>query len=173
MLLSNGAILQSLQRIALGLALLVGLTACQVRPLYDSSMSEALASVSVSSANDVTEQNIRNELIFLFNQGGAEPRFPNYILTLNVYSSNSAAVYDSSLNANMAGRVTLTGSYSLEQVSDKKVLGKGSQSVTALIDDLNQDFARERAVLDAQKRAGRELAELIKNEVAIILSRQH
>lgn len=171
MLWSDRTVLLSVKKLALLGLCLISLAACQVRPLYDSSTVSGLSSVVISEGKgDLL--NVRNELVFMFYGGGAEPADPVYKLNLGVSSSSQGVVYDTSLGSNIAGRVTVSGTYTLVRISDEKVIGKGSREVTALIDDLDQDFARIRAERNAKLKAGRELAEFIRGDVAIMLSRQ-
>ncbi|MCO6188014.1 LPS assembly lipoprotein LptE [Rhizobium sp. L1K21] len=173
MLWFNGTVLSAAKKIAVFMALLTGLAACQVRPLLDTTTNAELASVSISQVeNNPDQQAVRNELIFLFYGGASQPAVPVYKLNLQVGSGASEVVYDASLGTNIAGRMTVTGTYTLERLSDQKVIGKGRKEVTALIDDLDQDFARVRALRDAKMRASRELAQFIRSDVAIMLSRQ-
>lgn len=58
-------------RTATVVAMLAGLAACQVKPLYAVSGSngaagQKLASIEISQADDRVEQSVRNDLIFLW-----------------------------------------------------------------------------------------------------------
>ncbi len=169
-MLSDRSIWNSAQRLLLLILFLSSLAACQIRPLYDGQISQKLSSVSISEPTTAVEQSVRNELVFLMYGGKAEPINADYKLKLSVSYSVADVVYDKSLGSNIAARVTMVGNYSLTRVNDNKAIGSGTKDVTALIDDLDQAFARKRAVRDAQNRAGRELAELIRADVAISLS---
>ena len=70
------------------------------------------------------------------------------------------------------GRVLVTGTYTVTRISDSQVLKSGSRRSTALLDVSRQEFAELRSVRDAEDRAARELAELIRADLAIALAKE-
>ena len=70
-----------------------------------------------------------------------------------------------------AGRAVVVGTYTLKRVSDDTVLKTGRRSGVALFDYPRQEFAKLRAVRDAETRAARELAEMIYADLAMALGR--
>jgi len=161
----------------LGLALCVGLAGCQVRPLYSQAGGTApkLASVGFSEPKNRVEQVVRNELVFLAAGGAGEPLNPAYNLTLHVSSTASNVLDDDGLaeaRVPVAGRVQVTGSYTLTRSADGQVLKRSEHSSVALIDVSRQSFAKLRAIRDGENRAARELAEFIRADVAIVLSKE-
>ncbi len=164
-------------RHAIPALLLVGaallLSGCQVRPLYDEQGVTAtnLASISFSEANTRVEQVVRNQLIFLTSGGAGEPAEAEYDVELQVTSRESKLLLIDSSDTARAAQVTVSGTYSLIRNSDQQVLKSGKRSATALVDLSIQEFANVRAVRDAENRAGRELAELIRADLATALSR--
>ncbi|MDO1584740.1 LPS assembly lipoprotein LptE [Rhizobium oryzicola] len=146
---------------------------CQVKPLYSTSTGVApkLASVEFSQASDRVTQLVRNHLIFLASGGAGEPVKSDYFVQLSVASAR-ADVLDEETSANfIPGRVTLTGSYTLTHKIDGKVIRSATRKVTSLVDVGPQQFAKLRAYRDAEDRAGRELAEFIRADIAAALSR--
>lgn len=130
-----------------------------------------MASVSFSNANSRVEQVVRNQLIFLTSGGAGEAEKPEYSVTFSAGSSvNKVLLIDSSDTAR-AAQVTVSGSYKLVRNSDQQVLKSGNRSATAIMDYSIQEFANVRAIRDAEDRAAKELAELIRADLAIALSR--
>lgn len=149
------------------------LSACQVRPLYDSEGQTAakLASISFSEATSRVEQEVRNRLIFLTSGGAGEPEKADYSVDLAVTSSVAKLLLINSSDTARAAKVTVSATYSVTRESDRQVLKSGRRSAVALVDYSIQEFANKRAVRDAEDRASRELAELIRADVATALSR--
>ncbi|MCO5734610.1 LPS assembly lipoprotein LptE [Rhizobium sp. SSA_523] len=153
------------------LALLAG---CQVRPLYSSAgtVPGKLAAVKISAADDRVEQNVRNRLVFLLNGGSGEPAQADYQLQMNVSAVRANILDDEISTALTPGRVTVTVTYALIATRDSKVLKSATRSVTSLVDIGYQEFSKLRAYRDAEDRASRELAEVIRADLAAILGRQ-
>ena len=159
--------------ISLTLALIagLGLSACQVRPLYSTntiagqSLAAELSSISIVSAHDRIEQEIRNHLIFAFN-GGGEAAAPLYRLAMKVSNSVGNLNIESGTGLSTTSRVQLRVTYSLVRLADGKEVTTGSSFFTASFAKSNQRFANERALLDAENRA----AEQVANDIQLRLS---
>ncbi len=164
----------------LGLASLVILAGCQVRPLYSQAggTGERLEAVSFSPPTNRVDQVVRNHLIFLTNGGKGETSRPAYDVKLSATSSVSSIIDDedddnvSISGIPLPGRVLVEAVYTLTRLSDGKVLKSAKREIVALIDVPGQGFAKLRAVRDAENRAARELAEFILAEIAITLARE-
>ncbi|RVC45897.1 hypothetical protein EN779_32345, partial [Mesorhizobium sp. M4B.F.Ca.ET.088.02.2.1] len=65
-----------------------------------------------------------------------------------------------------AGTVTLTSSYVLTDASTGTVIATGKRSVPSSFDRPRQEYASYRAQIDAENRAARELADLLRLSVA-------
>lgn len=163
-----------LARLAGGLALLALLAGCQVRPLYstDGETEGRLASVAISEADDRVEQHVRNGLVFLFSGGAGEPQAAAYHLDLNVTVRNIGVLLDIRTDVPRAGRVVVTADYNLSKTDSGETVTSGRRSATAPVDFPIQEFAKLRAVRDAENRAARELAEMIRADVAAALARR-
>jgi LPS-assembly lipoprotein len=114
---------------------------------------------------------VRNELIFLLGGGAGEAVNPRYTLDLSVSSQQmSTAVSPAStsdeVNVPTAAIVTLTARYKLTDVSSDKLVASGSRNITSSIDVPRQEYAALRAENDAQQRAARELAQLLRLAIA-------
>ena len=163
--------------------LALALGGCQVRPLYsDASPSlssiatpVALKSISVNEVDSRYGQEVRNQLIFLLNGGAGEPASPTYKLDLGVttqtISTAAVAVDATSAGQPTAGGIVLTSLYVLTNATNGEVVTTGKRSVTASFDRPAQQFASLRAQRDAENRAARELAELVRLALAADLSK--
>ena len=155
----------------------VGMAGCQVRPLYSEAApgasageaNAALGSIGITEVKDRVAQEVRNHLIFALTGGAGEPASPAYMLdlgvtkrTLNVANAPSTTNTE---NQPTAGGVVLTALYSLKDMSGKQV-ASGKRVVTASFDRPVQQFAVLRAERDAENRAARELADMLKLALA-------
>lgn len=155
--------------------MLVIASSCTVRPLLATQPGgaqegtvSALASAAVAPVNTRFAQEVRNQLIFLLQGGAAEPVAPRYILDLAVDRSvtSAALVQVGGENEPTAGTVTLTGTYLLRETASGTTVAQGRNQVSASFDRPPQEYAVLRAQRDAEDRAARELAELIRLAVA-------
>lgn len=161
--------------LAVALIALAG-AGCTVRPLYSDpaltpsgqSASAALASVHVKPAKTRYGQEVRNQLIFLLSGGSGPPATPAYELELGVVAlrETSATTQTTVENEPSAGSVTVRSTYTLTDVATGKRIARGTRQVSAQYDIPRQEFASYRAQRDAENRAARELAELLKLAIA-------
>lgn len=173
---SNGS-LRAVARIAL-LSSIVLASACTVRPLYSDGPASAgveagtatqLASINIKPVNTRYGQEVRNHLIFMFNGGAGQPATAPYSMDLSVASlteSSLLAQVTSKDDEPTAGTVTLTGTYAVTDIKTAKVVASGRRSVTSSYDRPRQEYANMRAQRDAENRAARELAELLRLAIA-------
>ncbi|WP_064686266.1 LPS assembly lipoprotein LptE [Rhizobium bangladeshense] len=159
--------------IAMILAASTFLSACQVRPLYseNSGVTEKLSSVGFSDASGRIEQQVRNRLIFLASRGAGEAANPQYHVELRATSSVADTLLRQSGDTSRAGRVTVTVTYTLSAIVDGRVIKAGSRQATALVDFSEQEFAKQRAIRDAENRAADQTAEFVGADLAAALSR--
>lgn len=166
-----------LAALVLAAAAAVAVSGCTVRPLYSDagysgggptgSVGAALSTISVKPATNRVGQEVRNHLIFLFNGGKGEPANPSYTLTLfaSATSEATANIQVNDQNEPTASLMTASGNYTLTD-SAGKVVATGSRQYMSSYDVPRQEFAALRAARDAENRASRELAELIRMAVA-------
>ena len=159
---------------ASALIIVATLSACQVRPLYGeaSGSGASLADIGFSEAGDRVGQVVRNQLIFLVSGGQGEARVPQYMVQLQVISAYSDILDDEDAVGLQPGRVVVTGTYTMSRVSDGQVLKTGTRRATSLLDVSRQEFAELRSVRDAEDRAARDLAEVIRADLAIALAKE-
>lgn len=159
-------------------AALALVSACTVRPLYSNqpltpgstvSASAELASIAIKPVSTRYAQQVRNNLIFGFGQGSGEPASPVYSLDLGVTELvESAAIVQVQTDEDepTAGTVTLTANYTLRDAATGTVLATGKRSIPSSFDKPRQEYAAYRAQIDAENRAARELADLLRLAVA-------
>lgn len=164
-------------------AALALVSACTVRPLYSNqplspgsqlSASTELGSISIKPVKTRYAQQVRNNLIFAFGQGSGEPVSPAYTLDLGVTELvESAAIVQVQTQEDepTAGTVTLTANYVLRDTATNTVIAVGKRSIPSSFDKPRQEFAAYRAQIDAENRAARELADLLRLSIAQDLAR--
>lgn len=174
MLLSDGTVLSRLVKTLAGIALAGTLAGCQVRPLYSASSDTdgKLASIAISEAGDRIEQQVRNDLVFLFSGSGAEAQNAVYHLEMDVTSKTVGVMNDVKTDTARSGRVTVTADYNLTRSDSGETVVSGKRSAVAMMDFPTQEFGKVRSVRDAENRGARELAELIRADVAAALARR-
>lgn len=165
---------------ALALAVAAG---CTARPLYGDAGNAAglagpqaavLAAVDIPPAQDRVGQELRNHLIFMFGGGSGRPARPEYRLDLDTRVSKSAPATVNTGRVSLeptAGTVSVSARYRLTEPATGRLVAQGTRAVQAPYDIPAQDFAAARAVRDAENRAARELAELLRLVVAQELRR--
>ncbi|MER8685900.1 LPS assembly lipoprotein LptE [Mesorhizobium sp. M1136] len=153
-------------------------SACTVRPLYSSApliagsqvgAAAELASISVKPVKTRYAQQVRNNLIFALGQGAGEPASPVYSLDLGVSELvESAAIEQVTTDEDepTAGTVTLTANYVLSDAKTGTVIARGKRSIPSSYDRPRQEFASYRAQIDAENRAARELADVLRLSIA-------
>jgi LPS-assembly lipoprotein len=156
-----------------GITALALLSSCQVRPLYSEASGTAtrLAAIAFSAPDNRVEQAVRNHLVFLTSGGAGEAARADYAVQLDV-TSRYTDVLDDEDRPGLPGRITVVAAYALSRTSDGQILKTGRRQVTSLIDIPGQEFAELRAVRDAENRAAREVAELVRADLASVIARE-
>lgn len=154
---------------------------CTVKPLYSNPASDGtqagvtadLSSINIKPVEQRYAQQVRNQLIFLFNKGAGQPAAASYTLTLSVTAlhQSAALVQVGDDNEPTAGTVTLTANYTLAGTTSAEVVASGRRQIVSSYDVPRQEFAAYRARLNAEDRAARELAELLNIAIAQQLSK--
>ncbi|MBE7184562.1 MAG: hypothetical protein INR68_09175 [Methylobacterium mesophilicum] len=164
---------------ALALSLVLGVSAgCTVRPLYANpdtplgaepkGAAAALRTVVVAPVSTRDAQEVRNQLIFLFNGGRAQAATPAYTVNLAVVttSESSADIQVADDTEPTAAAIVMNATYSLTDAATGAVVANGRRSMSSSYDVPRQEFAVLRAQRDAENRAARELAELLRLAIA-------
>lgn len=173
-------------RFGVGILLLAlgAASGCTVRPLYSTqapvgtdttataAISSQLAAVSVKEVDTRYAQQVRNELLFLFYGGAGQPAAPRYLLELGVTEVNewTATTQVNTDNRPTAALMTLISTYLLTDAETREVISSGKRQISSSYDVPTQEFAAYRAQRNAEDRAARELAELLRLAVAQDLS---
>jgi LPS-assembly lipoprotein len=154
------------------------LAGCTVQPLHSGSTSftsaagtaaeaSVLASVDVAPVDTREAQQVRNHLIFLLGGGQGQPSQPAYTLTLNVNASHSRAarIQIGTDDEPTSQTVTMRARYMLRDNATGRPVAAGNRQTLAAYDLSRQEFAALRAARNAEDRAARELAELLRMAV--------
>lgn len=151
---------------------------CTVRPLYGDMTSATgpqaftsarLESVEIAPVDDRVGQEVRNHLIFLLGGGKGQPASPVYKVELStrVTDARASSINTSRVNLDpTSGIVTVQATYILTNARNGERISIGTRSVQAPYDIPRQEFAALRAVRNAEDRASRELAELLRLAIA-------
>lgn len=135
-------------------------------PLYavDSGTESKLSTISISDPDTRVEQQVRNDLVFLMTGGeGLSPR-PQYNLVLKTTASSLDVLEKT------AARLTVTVGFTLTERDTDRLIVSGERSAVASLDVRTQQFAKDRAILDAENRAAREVAALVYADLAAAIS---
>jgi len=126
----------------------------------------------VAPVSDRVSQEVRNHLIFLLSGSAGEPASARYTarLSVSVADASAASIQVGRDDEPTASLVTVNVAYALTDATGNTV-GQGSRSAQAPYDVSPQQFAALRAGRDAQNRAAREAAELVRLAIAQDLSR--
>jgi LPS-assembly lipoprotein len=162
------------------------LAACQVRPLLatppaGTGVGADLSSIAIKPVETRYAQEVRNHLIFLFNGGSGQTAAARYGLQLSVTQirETTAEVEVADENEPSAAMITMIASYVLtdrqavnkDVPAEGTVIATGNRQIAASYDVPLQEFAALRAERDAENRAARELAELLRLAIAQDLNR--
>ncbi len=161
------------------MATLAASAGCTVRPLYanpDSALGSSLGASSAAALSTVAvdpvttryAQEVRNHLIFLFGGGKGQPAQPSYRVKLAVSRINeaSASIQVETDEEPTAAAITLVATYSLTDTQTGAAVATGTRQIMSSYDVPRQEFAVLRAQRDAENRAARELAEVLRLAIA-------
>lgn len=159
---------------ALGLSA-VALGGCQVRPLYgdrglqstgQSTTASALSAIAIDPPADRTTQLVRNELFFGLDSESVPVQ---YRLALRAASAEQTLGVGGT-GAAFARTVRVTASYQLFALGRPEPLAENTVISTASYDSVEQRFANQRAAIDAEARAARDVARIIEAQLAALFA---
>jgi LPS-assembly lipoprotein len=168
--------------IALAAALGV-MSGCTVQPLYSTPTATAayapgpgqlLSTVAVEPVSTRVSQEVRNQLIFLMSGGAGEPADPRFTVKLNIIERDSAATtvpVGTNEDSPTSAIYSIDVAYNIMDASSGLAISAGRRTISSAYDVPRQEFAALRARRDAQNRAAREIAELLRLAIAQDLSR--
>lgn len=148
----------------------LALSGCQVSPLYgdragfgaNGGPTSTLNAIVIDPPADRVTQLVRNELVFGLDTGQAGAA---YRLALRADMSQNRLGTDPG-GAAIARMVRVTASYQLFAMGEDLPLIENTVIETASYDVVGQRFSNERALLDAQARAARQVAATIEAQLA-------
>jgi LPS-assembly lipoprotein len=117
----------------------------------------------ISGRNGVV---LRNELIYLTQGGGGRSASPTHTLRVSLRVDTVPLVLNTAAGRPSAQAVTLVGDYTITPVGERQPIHRGSTFASASFDRTSQRLASDRAVIEAQERAAKSLADSIVTQVA-------
>ncbi|MGQ3353722.1 MAG: hypothetical protein ACT6XY_06800 [Phreatobacter sp.] len=109
---------------------------------------------------------LRNELIYLTQGGGGRAAAPTHVLRVSVGVDTVPLALNTAAGRPSAQAITVIGNYTITPVGAPQVIHRGSAFASASFDRTAQRLASDRAVIEAQERATKALAENIITQVA-------
>jgi LPS-assembly lipoprotein len=164
---SRRAVLFGLGALALG--------GCTFRPMYarvdvtgdgSASIGEQLARIDVTPIQSRTGVNLRNELLFKFTGGGRDVENPIHRLDIQMSETTTGVSIESIAGRPSGFNSIVTAVYVLSDVTTGRPVHRGRVVARASYERGIQRFADQRAERDAQDRAVRSMADLLRNELA-------
>jgi LPS-assembly lipoprotein len=157
---------------AIGAATLL-LAAC-FRPLYGSAelggaaAQDVLAAIEVPQIDDRTGHYLRNELAFGLNGSGAADAPKRFRLLIDVTETVGTAIIDRVTGTAEVASLTIEANYRLMPMSGGTApVTSGIARTNVAYQRTSQRFATVRAARDAQIRGAKQLAEEIRNRIAL------
>lgn len=126
-----------------------------------------LAGVDVIPIGGRIGTQLRNELIYLLSQGSGRPASPTHTLWVVVSADSVPLLLDTGVGRVTAQSMNLATTFYLRAAGTNEQQLVGRAASTTSIDRNIQRLAADRALLDAQERASKQLAEQIVNQLAI------
>ena len=145
------------------------LSGCRVQPLYNGvltdndSSTNILSSLRIEPAKTRIAQRVRNELIFSL-RGGNDSTLGTMTVELDIESEDQEHSVLTGVRGATAAHVEINVIYRL--VEGDNVLASGERRALAGYDLTPQNFANQRARHDAENRAARTAARLIRLALA-------
>jgi LPS-assembly lipoprotein len=129
---------------------------------------DALANIDVAPIPDRMGHYLRNELAFELD-GSGQGQSKQFLLSIKVSESLDVASVDYSTGRADSAILVANATWSLTNKATGQEVTKGTSIARASYDRSVQRFATLRAAREAQIRAAKSLAELIRNRVAAAL----
>ena len=144
-------------RMALAASALALVAGCTVQPLHGSVTG---TTVEIGEAGDRVTQQVRNQLLYRLGPSAVSNGAQRALkLTVDASVDGVLTVGTDGDSNTSVRRLKLTGTAEITDPLTGAVVSKDTRMVTASFDATGQEFANDRARIDAENRAGRELAE--------------
>ena len=155
---------------------LVGLAAslggCNVEPLYGGpggqNLQANLAAIAIDPVPDRLGHYLGDELIYALNGTGSQVT-PKYRLTIMTAERVSTPIVDTLSGQATAATVAVDANYKLTNIAGGGTITEGTAFNVASYDRGSNRFADTRAARDAEIRDAKQLAEQLRNRLAIAL----
>lgn len=160
-------------RLAALCAATAGLAGC-FTPLYGdpqvvrggTNAQAALRNLEIPEIPGRTGVLLRNELIYLTQGGGGRSASPTHVLRVDLATDTVPLLLNAAAGRPSAQSISLTGTYTISEIGSNQPLHRGTAFATASFDRTAQRLASDRAIVEAQERAAKTLAESIVTQVA-------
>ena len=156
---------------ALGAAALAGgcfqpLYAENTRSVTGGSIKDTMKEVEVPEIKGLIGHYLRNELVFELDGGGEPDRTKRLKFNTSIAESIEVVTVDYANGRADSAILVATATWTVTEISSGKVVSKGTNIVRAPYERSSQRFATVRAARDAQVRAAKNLATLIRGQMA-------
>lgn len=157
------------------------LSACGFHPLYGTGSfpegaQAAFAQIAVAPIGPTNDSDrigylLTDALDIALHPPGAKPA-PKYLLTLKLADERRGlAIQDNASITRYNYRLTADWTLTPAGVKDAKAVGTGTAETTASYNVVDSQYATQVARNDAEERAAREVTELIKLKLAVLLGK--
>jgi LPS-assembly lipoprotein len=157
--------------VALGAAALAGgcfqpLYADNTRSVTGGSVKNALKEVEIPEIKGLMGHYLRNELVFELDGGGEPDRAKRLKFNTSIAEAIEVVTVDYANGRADSAVLVATATWTVTEIGSGKVVSKGTNVVRAPYERSSQRFATVRAARDAQIRAAKNLATLIRGQMA-------
>jgi LPS-assembly lipoprotein len=167
-------------RRGLALALVLGAAALAggcFRPLYaestastvGGSVRSALREIEVAEVKGIVGHYLRNELAFAFDGSGDAAPTKRFRLETTVTESLEVITVDYNNGRADSALLFVNAAWTLRRIGSGETVTSGTSMIRVPYERSTQRFATVRAARDAQVKAGKNLAELIRERIAASL----
>lgn len=156
---------------ALGAAALAGgcfqpLYAENTRSITGGNVKNTLKEVEIPEIKGLMGHYLRNELVFELDGGGEPDRAKRLKFNTSIAESIEVVTVDYQNGRADSAVLVATATWTVTEIGSGKVVSKGTNVVRAPYERSSQRFATVRAARDAQIRAAKNLATLIRGQMA-------
>lgn len=149
-----------------------------LRPLYaesttsaiGGSVGSALKSIDIPEIKGLVGHYLRNELAFEFDGGGDPDAQKRLTFNTAVAESIQVVTVDYANGRADSAVLVATATWTLKRIDNGQTVAYGTNTARATYERSSQRFATVRAARDAQIRAAKSLAQLIKGQIAADLT---
>lgn len=136
------------------------------RSVTGSSIKDTLKEVEVPEIKGLIGHYLRNELVFELDGGGEPDRAKRLKFDSRIAESIEVVTVDYANGRADSAILVATATWTLTEIASGKIVSKGTNVVRAPYERSSQRFATVRAARDAQIRAAKNLATLIRGQMA-------